>query len=73
MSKDYYVHWLLGFLLAIIWFWGDKIGIPPAAIQLASVTVPVLLGHALGKSQGITDSVDTTAAAPADLGPSVGK
>lgn len=47
MSRDYITHWVLGFLATIVWFWGDKIGIPGGAIQLASTIVPGLVGHAL--------------------------
>lgn len=52
MSKDYLTHWILGVICTLVWFWGDRAGIPPAAVTLASVTVPGLLAHALGTSQG---------------------
>ena len=47
MNRDYLGHWVIGILCAIIWFWGDKAGIPPAAVTLAATIVPALLGHAL--------------------------
>ena len=47
MSKDYLVHWVIGLLCAVIWFWGDKAGIPKEAVSLASTVVPALLGHAV--------------------------
>lgn len=47
MSKDYVTHWVLGVLCSVIWFWGDRAGLPAAAVQLAATIVPVLLGHAV--------------------------
>jgi hypothetical protein len=47
MNKDYLVHWLLGVLCSAIWFWGDRMGIPSAAVTLASSVVPGILAHAL--------------------------
>jgi hypothetical protein len=47
MNKDYTVHWLLGILCSIIWFWGDRAGIPVAAVTLAASVVPGILAHAL--------------------------
>ena len=50
MNKDYLVHWLLGLLCSVIWFWGDRVGIPAAAVTLASSVVPGILAHALAYS-----------------------
>ncbi len=50
MNKAYIGHWVIGVLCAVIWFWGDKLGIPTAAITLCSSIVPGLLGHALAYS-----------------------
>lgn len=47
MNRDYYAHWLIGLLCAVVWFWGDRAGLPPAAISLAGSIVPGLLGHAV--------------------------
>lgn len=67
MSKEYLTHWILGVICTLVWFWGDRAGIPPAAVTLASVTVPGLLAHALGASsqRGATsDPLPTTPQEP---------
>ncbi len=50
---DYLTHWILGVICALVWFWGDKAGIPPAAQQLAASIVPGLVAHAMGYSSGV--------------------
>ena len=52
MINDYLVHWILGIVLTVVWFFGDKLGIPADAITLAKATVPGLLGHALAFTPG---------------------
>lgn len=47
MSKDYLTHWVIGLICTTVWFWGDRAGIPPAAVSLAGTIVPGLLGHAI--------------------------
>ena len=47
MNKDYLTHWVIGVSCAAAWFWGDKVGIPPAATSLAASIVPAVLAHAL--------------------------
>lgn len=41
-------RWIIGIAATIGWFWGEKMGIPPAGIALCSSIVPGLIGHALG-------------------------
>ena len=67
MSKGYVGHWVIGVLCAVIWFWGDKMGIPTAAITLCSSIVPGLLGHALAYSPADAPTVNDplTVAPPA--------
>lgn len=70
MSSDYLTHWLLGFLCSVIWFWGDKLGIPAAAVQLAGSVVPALLGHAVAYNVDSTTSsqvVSPQVLLPADV------
>ena len=47
MNKQYIGHWVIGALCVVIWFWGDYLKIPAAAVQLSASIVPGLLGHAL--------------------------
>lgn len=47
MSRDYLAHWVIGIISALVWFWGDRAGIPAAAVSLAATIVPALLGHAI--------------------------
>ncbi len=44
-------HWIIGILCTIIWFWGDRVGVPSTAVQLAASIVPGLLGHALATTK----------------------
>ncbi len=50
MNQSLVTHSLIGICATLTWFWGDKVGIPPSAINLAAWIVPGLLAHALGKS-----------------------
>ena len=51
MSKtEFYTHWIIGLLSAVVWFWGDKLGIPANAQALAASVVPALVLHALGRA-----------------------
>lgn len=50
MNRDYLAHWVIGIICTLVWFWGDLVNIPAAAITLAASIVPGLLGHALGYS-----------------------
>lgn len=52
MDKTYWTHWVLGLAGAVIWFWGDKLGIPADAVKYAAVVVPAIVGHALAYSPG---------------------
>ena len=54
MSRDYVTHWIIGILCALIWFWGDRVGIPPGAIALAASVVPAALADAMRKSSNAT-------------------
>lgn len=47
---QYLTHWIIGICATLTWFWGDKVGVPPSAINLAAWIVPGLLAHALGSS-----------------------
>lgn len=50
MNQNLITHWIIGVFATLTWFWGDKVGIPPSAINLAAWIVPGLLAHALGQS-----------------------
>lgn len=66
MNKAYIGHWVIGILCAVIWFWGEKLSIPAAAITLCSSIVPGLLGHALAYSPADAPTVkDSLTVAPA--------
>lgn len=47
MLRPYVAHWILGLTLAIIWFWGPHLLVPPDAVALAKTGCGVILGHAL--------------------------
>jgi hypothetical protein len=75
MNKDYLVHWVLGVLCAAVWFWGDKLGVPPAAVTLASTIVPTLLGHAVAYTPDASNAPDpqsTVSATPTATQPTQG-
>ena len=55
--KDYISHWVLGVICTVVWFWGDKAGIPSQAQLLAASIVPGLLAHALGYASGVSNGV----------------
>lgn len=55
--KDYISHWVLGAICTVVWFWGDKAGIPSQAQLLAASIVPGLLAHALGYASGVSNGV----------------
>ncbi len=57
MTREYATHWALGLLCALIWFWGDRAGIPSAAVALAGSIVPGLLGHALAYTSDTAPNV----------------
>ena len=63
MNKQYATHWFIGIICAIIWFWGDYLKIPAAAVQLCASIVPGLLGHALAYSPPAAVPVGVLAAA----------
>ena len=50
MNQNLITHWIIGVFATLTWFWGDKVGVPPSAINLAAWIVPGLLAHALGQS-----------------------
>ncbi len=52
MNQNLITHWIIGVFATLTWFWGDKVGVPPSAINLAAWIVPGLLAHALGQSGG---------------------
>ena len=55
MSKtEFYTHWIIGVLSAVVWFWGDKLGIPANAQALAASVVPALVLHALGRASAVS-------------------
>lgn len=56
MSREYVTHWIIGILCALIWFWGDRLGIPPGAIALAASVVPAALADAMRKSSNDTQN-----------------
>ena len=47
MNKEYLTHWIIGLVATVVWFWGDRAGIPPAAISLAATIVPTTVVHAM--------------------------
>jgi hypothetical protein len=59
MNQNLITHWILGVFATLTWFWGDKVGVPPSAINLAAWIVPGLLAHALGQSANTTSSRST--------------
>ena len=67
MSKDYIAHWIIGIICTLVWFWGDLVNIPAAAITLAASIVPGLLGHALGYS-GAQSNIKQSIGAQNDIG-----
>ena len=47
MNTTTITRWAIGIAATAIWFWGDRAGIPSAAIALSASIVPGLIGHAL--------------------------
>ena len=47
MNTTTITRWAIGVTATAIWFWGDRAGIPSAAIALSASIVPGLIGHAL--------------------------
>ncbi len=60
MDYKYLSHWIIGVIAALVWFWGEKVSIPPQAITLASVIVPSLMAHALGTQQAPSQPTELT-------------
>lgn len=42
-------RWVIGIVATVVWFWGDKLQIPPQAQALAATIVPSLIGYVLGR------------------------
>lgn len=49
-NRTFYTRWAIGLTATLVWFFGDRIGIPASAINLSEWIVPGLLAHALGTS-----------------------
>lgn len=47
-TPQYLSHWVIGIVAVLVWFWGEKVGIPPDAMPMAKMVVTGLMGHALG-------------------------
>ena len=43
-------RWIIGIASLVLWCMGKKWGLPDEVITLASVTLPGIIGHALGES-----------------------
>jgi hypothetical protein len=62
VNKDYLNHWLIGLVATVVWLWGDRIGIPQAAVTYAATIVPTVVGHALAYTPA--SATDPNASAP---------
>ena len=57
-SRSFITLWIIGVGSVIVWFWGDRIGIPKDAQILASQLGGGLIGYAIRKDTG--QSPDST-------------
>ncbi len=48
--KIFWTHWVIGICAATIWAWGDRLGVASTLQTYAAYTLPLLIGHAVGKS-----------------------
>ena len=55
-NNNYIAHWVIGISAAIVWAIGKQVGLDPLFISFASLTLPVVVGHALGTQRNVTPS-----------------
>ena len=48
---DYAAHWIIGITALVIWGFGKAMGADPSLIAFAAYTLPIIVGHAISKSQ----------------------
>ena len=65
-SRTFWTHWVIGIAAAIIWAWGNKLGIASTLQTYAAYTLPLLVGHAVGRAAS-----NRAADRPADLPPAL--
>ena len=48
---DYAAHWIIGITALVIWGFGKAMGADPSLVAFAAYTLPIIVGHAISKSQ----------------------
>ena len=48
---QYVAHWIIGIAAFVIWGFGKQWGVDPSMIAFAAYTLPIVVGHAIAKSQ----------------------
>jgi hypothetical protein len=48
---DYLAHWVIGVVALAIWAFGKQWGMEASLIAFAAYTLPIIVGHAISKSQ----------------------
>ncbi len=55
-NRLFFTHWVIGIVACAIWGWGDKLGVASSLQTYAAYTLPLLIGHAVGRSVGNRDA-----------------
>ncbi len=50
---DYASHWIIGITALVVWGFGKAMGADPSLIAFAAYTLPIVVGHAISKSQTV--------------------
>jgi len=54
--KEFYTHWIIGIICAIVWCFGDRLNIPTEAIAFAQGNLGIIIGHAIATAQQVLPS-----------------
>ena len=49
-NRLFFTHWVIGIVACAIWGWGDKLGVASTLQTYAAYTLPLLIGHAVGRA-----------------------
>lgn len=49
-NRLFFTHWVIGIVACAIWGWGDKLGVASSLQTYSAYTLPLLIGHAVGRS-----------------------
>ena len=51
-TRSFVTLWIIGVCSVIVWFWGDRLGIPTSALGLAQTLAVGLIGYAVNAAKG---------------------